>query len=296
MSGEGGGEGGPPGGGRLPDETTVAEVALTVKDLARASAFYREVLGLTPADASDGEARLGSAETPFLRLVEDGDAPSSAGRTRLYHLAILFPDRAALATALRRLLELGWSLQGAADHLVSEALYLSDPEGNGIELYRDRPPEAWERSGDGIRMETLPLDVEALLREAEPSARGRGVPAATRLGHVHLQVSDLARAERFYREVVGLALTARYGRAASFLAAGGYHHHLGINTWGTAGAPAAPEGAQGLRWYRLRLPPGSGLTELVARLDGSGAEIALREGEVRFRDPSGHGIVVDAAE
>jgi catechol 2,3-dioxygenase len=272
----------------------VAEVALTVRDLRRSVAFYREVLGLELCDASGGQALLGASDEGFLRLLKDPAAPSAAGRARLFHFAILFPSRRTLALALRRLLDARWPLSGAADHLVSEALYLSDPEGNGIELYRDRPSEQWERRDGGVRMDTLPLDLEALLAEgAGPDGPPPGVPPETRMGHVHLHLTDLAEGERFYREVVGLELMARFGSSASFLAAGGYHHHIGINTWGTAGAPRALEGAQGLRWYRLRLPTESASEEILARLVGSGLSVGREEGAIRFRDPSGHGVIVD---
>ena len=272
----------------------MAEVALTVRDLRRSLGFYRGALGLELHDDAGGQALLGAPDEAFLRLFEDPAAPSAAGRARLYHLAILFPSRRTLALALRRLLDARWQLSGAADHLVSEALYLSDPEGNGIELYRDRPSEQWERRDGGVRMDTLPLDLEALLAEgADPDGPPPGVPPETRMGHVHLHVTDLAEGERFYREVVGLELMARFGNSASFLAAGGYHHHLGINTWGTAGAPRAWEGAQGLRWYRLRLPAGSACEELLARLEGSGLPVGREDGALRFRDPSGHGVIVD---
>ena len=279
---------------RLPAGTRVGEVALTVTDMEGALAFYREVLGLHLHESAGGEALLGSSEARFLRLVEDPAAPSGEGRARLYHFAVLFPSRATLAFALRRLLAARWPLAGAADHLVSEALYLSDPEGNGIELYRDRPSERWERSAGGIRMDTLPLDVESLLAEAGGSdGHPIGVPPATRMGHVHLHVRDLEEAERFYREVVGLERMARFGGSASFLAAGGYHHHLGINTWGTAGAPRALEGARGLRWYRLGLPTSEAWEGLAGRLQENGTEAEREAGELRFRDPSGHRVIAD---
>ena len=279
----------------LPDGTRVAEVALTVRDLERALAFYQQALGLHLLERAPAGASLGSGRNPFLHLVEDPAAEPSGGRARLYHFAILFPSRPALALALSRVLQARWLLGGAADHLVSEALYLADPEGNGIELYRDRPEEEWTRVDGRIRMDTLPLDMEDLLGELPvPEGSRNGVSAATRMGHVHLHVRDLGEAEQFYREVVGLELKERFGSSASFLAAGSYHHHLGINTWGTAGAARALEGAQGLRWYRLRLPEKQALDALARRLEAGKVRFEREGDELSFRDPSGHRVKVDA--
>jgi catechol 2,3-dioxygenase len=162
-------------------------------------------------------------------------------------------------------------LQGAADHLVSEALYLADPEGNGIELYRDRPREEWIRDAGGVRMATDPLDVEALLAEggaaSEPWA---GLPEGTRMGHIHLRVAEIPATERFYRDVLGFDLTARYGDSASFFSAGGYHHHIAANTWGSAGAPPLPAGALGLREFTVALPNQAELKRVAARIQAAG--------------------------
>jgi catechol 2,3-dioxygenase len=273
---------------RLPAGSRVSEVTLTVSELARAHDFYEGVLGLTVL--SDGpDLRLGTKEDAFLRLVHDPAAGAARGSARLYHFAILYPSRADLAGATRRLLERRWPLQGASDHLVSEAVYLPDPEGNGIEIYRDRPQAEWRRTASGIEMATLPLDVRGLLSDA--GARSGEAPVGTVMGHIHLHVRDLAEAERFYREVVGLDLMARYGDSASFLSAGGYHHHLGINTWGTAGAGRAVPGALGLRWYRLALPDENALAELAARVRDAGVEAAEQDGALTFSDPSGHRLV-----
>lgn len=272
----------------LPAGTHVSEVALTVSDLKRARDFYEGTLGLTVV-SDEPDLKLGAGDTAFLRLVEDPRASVPRGSARLYHFAILYPSRADLAGATRRLVDRRWPLQGASDHLVSEAVYLPDPEGNGIEIYRDRARTEWTRTRDGIQMATLPLDLQALLDEAEgdsPTA-----PAGTVMGHVHLHVRDLAEAERFYREVVGLELMTRYGDSASFLAAGGYHHHLGINTWGTAGARPAIAGALGLRWYRLVLPDQAALEELDARLASTRVPYERENGSLAFADPSGHRLL-----
>jgi catechol 2,3-dioxygenase len=279
-------------GALLPDGARVSEVALTVADLPRAAAFYEETLGFQVLSRGADSVALGAGEDAFLQLVRAPGAEPARGTTGLYHFAVLYPSRGDLARAVRRVIDAGWPLYGASDHLVSEAIYLSDPDGNGIELYRDRPRDEWPRAGDEIRMATLPLDLPRLLGEAEGSGPA---PDGTAMGHVHLHVRDLLEAERFYRDVVGLAVTTRFGGSASFLAAGGYHHHLGINTWGTAGAPPAPEGALGLRWYRLTVPDGAARSALEERLRSAGVPIEAEGGESSFHDPSGHKLVVGVA-
>ena len=179
----------------LPEGTHVAEVALTVADLPGELAFYEDRLGLQVIDQSDGEVALGAGDLPFLRLFHDPGAPSARGTAGLYHFAVLYPSRKDLAEAVRRLVRRRWPLQGASDHLVSEAIYLADPERNGIELYRDRPRAEWARDGGGVRMATLPLDLEELLGDA--AAADGAAPAGTRMGHIHLHVRDLPEAARF---------------------------------------------------------------------------------------------------
>ncbi len=236
--------------------TTVGRVALTVRDLATVRDFYERVVGLRALETGEGRVLLGAGDTPLVELVEDRAAPPRPPRTTgLFHLAILVPDRAELARSLQRLVETRWPLAGASDHLVSEALYLGDPEGNGIEIYRDRPREAWQRDGGELRMATLPLDLNDLLGEldGEPVA-GSAVPPGTRMGHVHLNVADLAASERFYAGLLGLDVTARTYPGALFLSAGGYHHHIGLNTWRGEGVPAPPAGSLGLRSFEIVVP------------------------------------------
>jgi catechol 2,3-dioxygenase len=263
-------------------QTTTGRVALTVRDLARVADFYEQVVGLRALDAGHGRAVLGAGERPLVELVEDRDAPPRPPRTTgLFHLAVLVPDRAELARSLRRLIEARWPLQGASDHLVSEALYIGDPEGNGIEIYRDRPREQWRRDGDEIAMATLPLDLDDVLAELdrdgqEGTGSDAGVAPGTRIGHVHLNVADLASSERFYSGELGLEVTARGYPGALFLAADGYHHHVGLNTWRGEGASPPPPGALGLRWFELTPPSDGPAGDLadpsgnVVRLAGAG--------------------------
>jgi catechol 2,3-dioxygenase len=274
----------------LPAAARVSEVALTVADMGRATSFYERILGLDVIARHASTADLGAGGRRIVQLVHEPGAPATRGTARLYHFAILFPSRRDLADALLRLLAARWPVEGASDHLVSEAIYLSDPERNGIELYRDRPRDEWTFRGGELQMSTLPLDVQRLVGEAGGSGPA-GAPAGTRLGHIHLHVNDLRAAERFYREVVGLELMARYGDSASFLAAGGYHHHVAVNIWGTEGAPPAEEGALGLRWYRLALPDPEAVDELRSRLDAAGVSQHSADGALRFRDPAGHTLV-----
>jgi catechol 2,3-dioxygenase len=274
----------------LDPRTEVGLVGLTVRDLAGARDFYERVVGLTTLEAGGRRTLLGAGGRPLVELVEDGDAPSRPARsTGLFHLAILVPDRAELARSLRRLIERRWPLQGAADHLVSEAIYLADPEGNGIEVYRDRPREEWRRDGDELRMATLPLDLNDVLNERGGDGDSLGpLPASTRMGHVHLNVADLAASESFYAGLLGFDVTARGYPGALFLSAGGYHHHIGLNIWRGAGIPAPPEGALGLRAYELTLPRQSSLDETLGRLRNGGVDVRSSDGCAEVRDPSGN--------
>lgn len=233
-------------------------VTLRVPDLAGSLAFYRDVLGLRAAGGEGagggGAVRLGPGEggPPLLLLEEAPSAPPAPVRSAgLFHLALRVPSRPALARALRGLGAAGVRLQGLSDHGVSEALYLADPHGNGVEIYADRPRDAWTWRGGELEMVTRPLDVENLLEEAaKPSGRegedGPLLPAGTDLGHVHLRVTDLEEAEAFWAGVLGLPVTTRRYPGALFFGAGGYHHHVGVNVWSTGGGTPLPEGAQGL--------------------------------------------------
>jgi len=278
--------------------TTLGPVQLTVADAARTTAFYERAIGLHalgPAD--DGVVSLGIPGGPTLvQLVPRADAPPRAPRSSgLFHTAILVPSRGDLALALRRLAAARWPLTGASDHLVSEALYLDDPEGNGIELYRDRPREEWRRDGGQIAMATLPLDLDAVLAEAGADVADAGMPAGTRIGHVHLQVSDLGQAEAFYHGVLGFDVMTRAYPGALFVSAGGYHHHLGLNAWGVAGGPAAVPGARGLRRFVVELPDDAALDEVRERLSAAGAAALEEDGALVVTDPFGNEIALRRA-
>ena len=237
----------------LPEDAHIGSVSLTVRDLDRSIAFYRDGLGFRVLTETAVEAALSAdGVRTLVELHERADAVLRPRRcTGLFHFAILVPTRAALGRSLRHLTDEGWPLTGVADHLVSEALYLSDPDGLGIEICRDRPRETWTRVGGQVMMATDPLDLESVANEPGAERSWTGLDAATVIGHVHLHVASLVEAERLYCGVVGFEPTLRTYPGALFVAAGGYHHHLGVNTWMGEGAPAPPEHAVGLRWFSV---------------------------------------------
>lgn len=289
-----------------PTGLRTGAVHIAVRDLQRTASFYEELLGLErlsdQALAQDEDPAaailpLGPPGGPPLVLLSTGPGilPRPRPTTGLYHLALLVPDRPALARVLLRLARRHIRI-GSSDHLVSEALYLEDPEGNGIEVYADRPREMWHMADGSPVMSTEPLDTDALIATAGgPAAEDAGVPPGTRIGHVHLQVSEIDTAERFYMGALGLDLQARYRGEAAFLSAGGYHHHVGVNVWTTRGAPPPPADAAGLRWITLELPSDDDVAALGEHLDLSDWEYARNAGGLRLRDPAGNEIRVRSA-
>jgi catechol 2,3-dioxygenase len=272
--------------------TTMGTVSLTVSDLERAAGFYEHALGLAPRELDDGDLLLGAPGAPGLvRLHGDASAPRLDRRaTGLFHLAILLPSRLDLAHALVRLAQARWPLDGVADHLVSEALYLSDPDGNGIELYRDRPRDEWRYADGQLEMATLPLDLNNLADELSGTEAGQTrAPEGTTMGHVHLQVSDIPQTEAFYHGILGFDVTTRGYPGALFVSAGGYHHHLGLNTWHSRGAGPAVPGTVGLRSYEIVLPDQPELDRVRQRIDAAGIQTEPAEaGWTAVRDPSGN--------
>ena len=276
-------------------DTAIRTVRLTVSDSARARDFYERALGLQASELPDGTLALGvGAARPVVELRGDLSAPPLNRRAPgLYHLAILVPSRRDLAFALARLADARWPLDGASDHLVSEALYLSDPDGNGIEIYRDRPREQWPRAGDRLEMATLPLDLRDVLGElSDGHGLQRLAPEGTRIGHVHLQVADLAESEAFYNGVLGFDVTVRGYPGAVFVSAGGYHHHIGLNTWHSAGASPRPAGSVGLRSFEVVLPDRGALETVLARVRSAGIPVDDRDRGKLVRDPSGNGVLL----
>jgi catechol 2,3-dioxygenase len=288
----------------------IGSVQLAVSDLSRSADFYERILGLPLISRGDDSALLGpDREHPLLALTALPDpTPVPAESTGLFHVAWLHPSRAALAATVRRVAGGRWPLDGASDHGVSEALYLSDPDGLGIEIYVDRPRALWDRPSDGhgVQMVTLPLDLDDLLAESPEATAAMG--ADTAIGHVHLKVSDVPRAVAFYRDALGLDEQARLP-SAGFLSAGGYHHHIGLNSWQSQGGRPPPDSAPGLRLLELELSDVEALGALERRLaeagvsaerDGSApvretdpGSSSFREtdGRLALRDPDGHALV-----
>ena len=280
---------------QIAPDTSVGTVRLTVTDLDRSRAFYERAIGLRPTELDDGTLALGAdGERPLIELRGDSAAPRLNRRAPgLYHLAILVPTRLDLAFALGRLAEARFPLDGASDHLVSEALYLSDPDGNGIEIYRDRPRAEWPRSGDQLQMSTLPLGLDDVIGELRAATELQAnVPSGTKIGHVHLQVSDLRDAEAFYHGVLGFDVMVRGYPGALFVSAGGYHHHIGLNTWHSAGGAPAPEGSVGLRSFEIELPDERALEAVLARIDAASISSTRRPDGALVRDPFGNGVVL----
>jgi catechol 2,3-dioxygenase len=278
----------------IDPQTAIGEVHLTISDLDRSLRFYQNQLGFTVHNRTDRIARLGAGGADLLVLSECEHAPRVRGTTGLYHFAILVPSRADLARALRRLVDTDTVMQGAADHGVSEALYLADPDGNGIEVYRDRPREQWPYVGGELRMGADPLDVESILASRAGDDRA-GLAAETTIGHVHLHVSRLAEAERFYVDLLGFELMQRYGPSALFVSAGGYHHHFGLNTWAGVGAPPPPPGALGLHHVNLRMTT-QGAAAVVDRLRAAGVPFESTAEGVMVHDPASNAIVLTVSE
>jgi catechol 2,3-dioxygenase len=266
----------------------IGRVDLAVADLARSTRFYEDVIGLRRVRAEPGTAVLGVGALELLRLVETPGArpvPRAAG---LYHFALLLPTRRDLARTLVHLHASAAPISGYADHAVSEAIYLTDPDGHGIEIYRDRPRAAWTYPGGALRMTVDPLDVRGILAELpDPLPAWDGLAEGTVMGHIHLQVSDIAATEAFYMELLGFDLVTRYGPSATFLSQDGYHHHIGANTWAGAGLPPAPPGAARLLSYDIRLDSTVDRDALAGRLSAAGHAVTAGDGALITEDPSG---------
>ena len=277
------------GAGTLPAEATVGRVSLRVDDLGSVLPFYREAIGCR-VQREGHTARLCAADGRELVVFEEApDAPprprSAAG---LFHVAIRLPDRASLGDALARIRDAGVPLSGASDHLVSEALYLQDPAGNGLELYRDRPRAEWTRLDDGgVEMDTLPLPLDELAEAGDGAARDE-LPDGTDVGHVHLEVTDLAAASEFYVDGLGFSTTSRYVDGAQFVAAGGYHHHVGLNTWNRRTEPVGDH--QGLDGFEVVLPDDRSRRAVVDRLAEASHDVDESAGVPVVSDPDGIGV------
>ena len=239
----------------LPGQIRISQVHLRTANLERALGFYGKTLGLNKVKAPGSQALLSASRNSpeLIVLSEDRNAlPRRPRTTGLFHVALRYPSREALARAVERVLSSGYPVAGASDHGVSEAIYLSDPDGNGVELYADRPRAQWQWRNGQVLMTTGALDLEGLLATASGHAATPGAPPPIEIGHIHLQVADLGAAERFFGEFLGLSVTQRSYPGALFFAAGEYHHHVAVNVW--AHLTAAPAGSVGLVSYRFQVP------------------------------------------
>jgi catechol 2,3-dioxygenase len=279
--------------GVIDAATDIGLLSLTVADLERSLAFYTRAIGFTAIEQAPDRALLGAGGAVLLELIERPGAAEWPGyATGLYHFAILVPTREALGKWLRHWLNLGLPMPGQGDHLVSEALYLNDPDGNGIEVYRDRPRSEWTWDGGMVRMATDPVDIRGVLaagdRDGVPFA---GLPAGTRIGHMHLQVSDIPTTRAFYHDVLGFDVVAEMPTAL-FMSAGGYHHHIGANIWHSRGQGPAPDGVAGLRYFTITLPTEAARDMVLARLTGAGSAIERTPAGVVIHDPSQNRILL----
>ena len=268
----------------LPAATTLGPATLRVAEAGRALALYRDLIGLEVIERANGKIALGAGGKPFLFLdAVPGTTPRPRHATGLYHAAILLPDRAALGRTIARLTDAGVKL-GAADHNVSEAIYLRDADNNGLEIYRDRPRAEWQWHDGLVTMGSAPLDFAGLLADSAQKRANDRVPAGSRIGHIHLQVGDIEEAERFYCGILGFDKTAEW-RGALFVSAGGYHHHLGLNVWESKNGPLPPKTAAGLEQFVIELPSDADIAALRARIEVAGLPVEKSDGAIIVRDP-----------
>jgi len=270
--------------------TYVGEVGLKVMDIEKMKRFYKEVIGLDVISEDGQKVELGAGGNILLKLeTMEGATPKQGRYAGLYHFAILLPTREDLGKILIHLHQQGIQL-GSSDHLVSEALYLSDPEGNGIEIYRDRGPEQWNWSNDEVSMTVDPIDSQGLVEEAQKTPEPwKGMPDATVMGHIHLHVSNLIEAKNFYVEGLGFEVVSRLGGQALFLADQKYHHHIGMNVWNGVGIPALPEKEAGLHYYTLIMEEEK-RSQVVDNLRTMGIEVVDHKDYWEVKDPSGNAV------
>ncbi|PLT31388.1 VOC family protein [Peribacillus deserti] len=278
----------------MDPKTHIGLVHLIVSNLEESCDFYLNKIGFKELVRDGSTVSLtANGKTPLVILEEREDAKVKPERTTgLYHFAILVPNRASLGQSLLHLLQVGYPLQGASDHGFSEAVYLADPDGNGIEIYADRPREQWEKTQNGeYKAITMAMDAEGVLAEAS-NGGWAGLPDETVIGHIHLHVDNLIAAENFYIDGIGFEKTIKMAESALFVSAGGYHHHLGLNVWAGIGAPHPPLDSLGLKHYTIEVAGNSDLDEMAARLHSIGAEYVMEDGFIRTADPSGNVVLI----
>jgi catechol 2,3-dioxygenase len=280
-----------PGQATLPDNLRLGPVHLTVTDLERSIPFYESAIGLQLARRDGAEAALGAGGEDLLVLTEKPDARPAGRHAGLYHYALLFPARLELARAAQRLIATRTPVTGASDHKISEAIYLPDPDGNGIELAADRSREHWGDLSDPTALGgPEPLDMVSLMALVDGTEPPASAPGELRVGHVHLHVGDVEEALRFWSDLIGFEVMTRFPSAA-FIAAGGYHHHLGLNTWRGEGVPPVPEESVGMRHWTIVLDP-TAVTTVRERVAAGGAPVEGRPDGFLTRDPSNNAVLI----
>ena len=273
--------------------TRIGTVALTIADLDRSLAFYQDVLCLQVHRHTGDTVHLGAGGPDLLVLTQHPGALLMPGTTGLHHFAILVPSRLALALVLRHLGKTRTPLQESYNHWCSESIYVVDPDGNGIEIYRDCPRSEWLFDGALLRIDSVPLDLEGLLSElSERNDVWSGLPPETMIGHVNLRVANLAEAEAFYVGVLGFDMMARYETQALFVSAGGYHGHVGLNTWEGVDVPPPPQGSIGLRHFDVSLPNTAELDRVTKRVRDAGVTMEETSAGVLVLDPSANAILL----
>jgi len=271
----------------LATDLTLGSVELSVGDLKRSVNFHQNVLGLRVLETGNGTARLGAGQRTLLILHERPGAPPAPRSTPgLYHFALLLPSRADLARWVKHAAAQGVRV-GQADHLVSEAFYLTDPDGHGIEVYRDRPRDAWAWQGSEVQMASDPIDIQGLLSEPGADEPWTGAPNGTVMGHVHLRVTDVPATEAFYAGTLGFDVAARWP-GALFVSVGGYHHHFGLNAWHSQGGASAPAGSAKLERVHVILPDANAVQTVAERLARAAHAFTREDDALNVRDPSGN--------
>ncbi|HKM43623.1 MAG TPA: VOC family protein [Limnochordia bacterium] len=277
--------------------TYVRTVALRVENLERSLRFYHDILGFQILDQDKTGAKLtADGKTVVLSLVQpEGVTPKEGKRAGLYHFALLLPERSNLASMVNNLARQGVRF-GSADHLVSEAIYFEDPDGNGIEVYSDTDSATWVWSEEGVKMDSKPLDFDDLLQEDAAQGPTFVLPKKTIIGHIHLHVSNLQEAEKFYTEGLGFEIATRFRDSALFLSTSKYHHHIALNTWNGVGAPPTPEHSVGLDVYTLLFPDEEARQAAISSLERLGAALHSKDGRITVADPAGNNIELAVQE
>ncbi|MBM4760943.1 VOC family protein [Bacillus sp. B15-48] len=267
----------------------VSQIELKVQDLQRSLDFYQNIIGFKILNQTEQKAVLtADGNTPLVTIEQlENIIPKQPRTTGLYHYALLLPSRADLARIIQHFIKTQFPLQGASDHLVSEALYLADPDGNGIEIYSDRPASQWEWKSGEVAMDTRPLDIEGILADGDEKP-WTGLPSGTIMGHIHLHVSELKKTEEFYCNGLQFDVVTRYGGQALFISTGKYHHHIGLNTWAGIGAPAPAENSVGMSAFTIVFPSETVRDEAIGRLRQMGVTISEDKNVFIAYDPSGN--------